>query len=102
MTDRPTAAELVEATREFLEREILPTLDDDRLRFRTLVAINALSIAQREVDSEAEDLLSPEKLSELARWIRAGDVPAGTLALLKRHVAAKLRVASPRYLARYE
>lgn len=102
MTDRPTAAELVEATREFLESEILPTLDDDRLRFRTLVAINALSIAQRELDSKAEDLLSPEKLSELARRIRAGDVPAGTLALLRRHVAAKLRVASPRYLARYE
>jgi Domain of unknown function (DUF6285) len=102
LTDRPIAAQLVEASREFLEREILPTLEDDRLRFRTLVAINALSIAQRELESEGEEGLSAEELAELARRIRAGDVPAGTPALLKRHVAAKLRVASPRYLARYE
>jgi Domain of unknown function (DUF6285) len=102
LTDRPSAAQLVEASREFLEREILPTVKDDRLRFRTLVAINALSIAQRDLESEGEEGLSAEKLAELARRIRAGDVPAGTLAMLKRHVAAKLRVASPRYLARYE
>jgi Domain of unknown function (DUF6285) len=102
VTDRPDAAQLVEATREFLEREILPTLGDDRLRFRTLVAINALSIAQRELESDAEEALSAEELGELARWIRSGNVPAGILPLLKRHVAAKLRVASPRYLARYE
>jgi hypothetical protein len=101
MSDRPTAAELVEATREFLEREVLPTLDDHRLRFRTLVALNALGIAQRELDSDEPDVLSCEEAAELARRIRAGDVPGGTLALLKRHVAAKLRVASPRYLERY-
>ena len=47
-TDRPTAAELATAVREFLETEILPTLDDHRLRFRTLVAMNALSIVERE------------------------------------------------------
>ena len=42
MRDRPSASELVEATREFLEQEVLPTLADQRLRFRALVAINAL------------------------------------------------------------
>lgn len=102
MTDRPSAAGLVEATREFLEREILPTLADDRLRFRTLVAINALSIAQRELESGEDEVLTEDEVARLARQIRGGDVPAGTLALLRRHVAAKLRVASPRYLARYE
>ena len=102
MSDRPTAAELVEATREFLEQEILPTLADPRLRFRTLVAVNALGIAQRELESRAADELSPDELAELARRIRAGDVPEGALKLLKRHVAAKLRIASPRYLERYE
>jgi hypothetical protein len=101
VNDRPTAAELVEATREFLEREVLPTLEDGRLRFRTLVAINALGIAQRELDSTEEDLLPPEQAAELARRIRAGDVPDDALPLLKRHVAAKLRVANPRYLDRY-
>ena len=102
MSDRPTAPELVEATREFLEQEILPTLADPRLRFRTLVAVNALGIAQRELESRAADELSPDELAELARRIRGGDVPRGALELLKRHVAAKLRIASPRYLEPYE
>ena len=101
MSDRPTAAELVEAVREFLEREILPALADHRLRFRTLVATNALGIAQRELDSPADDPLTPEEAEALAQRIRAGDVPPGTLELVKRHVAAKLRVASPRYHERY-
>jgi uncharacterized protein DUF6285 len=99
--DRPTASELVEATREFLEHEVLPTLSDQRLRFRTLVAINALGIAQRELDSAEEEVLSIEEAAELARRIRAADVPEGALALLEREVAAKLRIASPRYLDRY-
>ena len=99
--DRPTASELVEATREVLEHEVLPTLADQRLRFRTLVAINALGIAQRELDSAEEEVLSVEEAAELARRIRAGDVPEGALALLEREVAAKLRIASPRYLDRY-
>jgi hypothetical protein len=99
--DRPTASELVEATREFLEQEVLPTLADRRLRFRALVAINALGIAQRELDSAEPDVLSPEQAAELARRIRAGDVPEGARALLEREVAAKLRIASPRYLDRY-
>lgn len=98
--DRPTGAELVEATREFLEAEILPTLTDQRLRFRTLVAINALGIAQRELESR-EEMLPREELEELARQIRSGDVPADALERLQEHVAAKLRVASPRYLDRY-
>jgi hypothetical protein len=101
VTDRPTAAELVEATREYLEAEILPTLDDQRLRFRTLVAINALGIAQRELESTEEEVLSPEEAAELARRIRAGEIPEGALELLERHVAQKLRVASPGYLERY-
>ncbi len=98
--DRPTAAELVEATREFLETEILPTLTDQRLRFRTLVAINALGIAQRELEA-GEEGLSRGELEQLARQIRSGDVPADALTRLQAHVAAKLRVASPRYLDRY-
>ena len=101
MRDRPTASELVEATREFLEQEVLPTLVDRRLRFRALVAINALGIAQRELDSAEPDVLSAEQAASLARRIRAGDVPDGARALLEREVAAKLRIASPRYLGRY-
>jgi len=98
--DRPTASELVEATREFLDSEILPSVTDQRLRFRTLVAINALGIAQRELES-GEEMLPREELEELAQAIRAGDVPDDALERLRAHVAAKLRVASPCYLERY-
>ena len=94
--DRPTPAELAEAAREFLESEILPTLTDHRLRFRALVAINGLGILQREL--EAEEPGGPEA-DELVRRIRAGDPPP--LDVLKEHVAAKLRIANPRYLERY-
>ena len=101
MRDRPSASELVEATREFLEQEVLPTLADQRLRFRALVAINALGIAQRELDSEEPEVLSTEEAAELARRIRGGDVPEDAPALLEQEVAAKLRIASPRFLDRY-
>jgi hypothetical protein len=93
--DRPVASELAVAVREFLEAEILPAVDDHRLRFRTLVAMNALSIVEREAPA-------PEPRAwETARRIRTGDVRPDDLAALKAEVAAKLRVASPRTLERY-
>ena len=127
MQDRPRASELAEAVREFIETEILPTIDDPRLRFRALVAANGLGILERELalgaplvrrevgalmrllgraDSVPDD---PDELRrrasdlnrELASRIRAGDAPDGTLAHLVATVADKLRVASPRYLERY-
>lgn len=99
MTDRPNARELAAAVREFLETEILPTLDDQRMRFRTLVAMNALSIVEREsppaTPPDEEDL-------ELARRIRAGDVREDDLVALSHKVRERLLVASPSYLERYE
>src|SRR5215213_5960841 len=96
--DRPSAAELADAVREFLETELLPLLDDPRLRFRTLVAMNALGIVEREVAAPPPDR---EKERELARRIRAGEAGVEELARLKDAVAAKLRVSNPRYLERY-
>lgn len=99
MSERPTPDELTEAIEEFLANEILPTLDDHRLRFRTLVALNALGIVRRELPR-----LPPYDDTEqrkLAAQIRAGDVPAGTLARVKADVAGRLRIDSPRYLDRY-
>jgi hypothetical protein len=46
---RPAAAELVEAVREFLEREVLPSLTGDR-RFQGRVAMNVLGIVARELE----------------------------------------------------
>ena len=100
--DRPSPAELCEAVREFLEREILPTLGDHRLKFRTLVAINGLGIAERELRSDVAPGLGRSELATLAERIRRGDVPEGTLAVLKAHVRAKLEVSNPRYLAKYD
>jgi hypothetical protein len=101
MSDRPTALELLEAVAEFLSSEMLPTVHDQRLRFRTLVAMNALGIARRELESD-EPGLGEDELRELARRIRADDVPADAHAVLKEHVAAKLRISNPQYLERYE
>lgn len=128
MQDQPTANELVESVREFLKEEILPDLDDPRARFRTLVAMNALSILGREMVQE-EGLLraeivrlgrllgrdedAPGSLEELksrvtglnrdlARRIRRGETPEGALESLKKTTRDKLVVASPRFLERYE
>jgi signal transduction protein with GAF and PtsI domain len=100
VTERPTAQELAEAIQEFLAGEILPTLTDHRLRFRTLVAVNALGIVYRELAAlPAEDDAAQR---ELAARIRAGDVPPGTVARVKADVEARLRIASPGYLDGYE
>jgi Domain of unknown function (DUF6285) len=99
--DRPAAPELIEAVFEFLSGELLPTLDDHRLKFRTLVAMNALGIARRELEA-GEEGLGEDELRELARRIRAGDVDEGLHARLKEHVAEKLRVSNPAYLEKYE
>jgi hypothetical protein len=100
--DRPTAAELIEAVTEFLSTEMLPAATDHRLKFRTLVALNALGIASRELQAEAEEPLSAGEVVELAKRIRAGDVRDGDHAVLKEQVAAKLRISNPAYLERYE
>ena len=102
--DRPTPQELAEAVREFLQEEILPILDDHRLKFRTLVAINGLGIAERELWATTPPQLNKQREEdwELARKIRAGDVPENAVALLKEQVAQKLRVSNPRALAKYE
>jgi len=100
VSERPTPDELAEAIEEFLAGEILPTLGDHRLRFRMLVALNALGIVRRELTK-----LPPEDAAvqrELAARIRASDVPAGTLAQVKAGVEERLRIASPRYLERYQ
>lgn len=128
MQDRPTTGELADAIREFLKGEILPTLTDPRAKFRTLVAMNALGILEREflledslletehellsrlLDKNASESPSPENLKDrvldlnqdLAGRLRSGDAPEGTLECLKEAVANKLKVASPRYLERYE
>ena len=98
MSGRPTPQELAEAIEEFLSGEILPTLDDPRLRFRTLVALNALGIVKRELVGFPDEDDAAQR--ELAARIRSGDVPAGTLARVRADVEARLRIDSPGFLER--
>jgi Domain of unknown function (DUF6285) len=129
MNDRPTAVELVNAVRHYLENELLPTLTDPRLKFQTLIAANVLSIAERELKTEEVDLTvelavyaelrkhggDPSTTTEMraAVWtanallcekIRHGDYdqPEKFQALARRLrsvVERKLQTANPRYLA---
>jgi hypothetical protein len=89
MTDRPSAVELIEAVRHYLETELLPTLTDARLRFQTLIAANVLAIVGRELPAE-ESLLreewgwlsgvlalagpEPDRLADLRQAVRAANV----------------------------
>lgn len=113
MQNRPTATELADAVRTFLEKEIGPALEDPRLRFRTLVAANALSILERDLALGPELLREEVELlskllgtpgdaaslnAELCQRIRRGEPPAGTLPTLRRIAELKLRIASPKYL----
>src|SRR5512139_807907 len=47
--DAPSARELVEAVREFLQGDVLPGLDG-RTKFHALVAINVLGMVERELE----------------------------------------------------
>lgn len=61
--------------------------------------MNALGIVYRELDVlPAED---DSELRELARKIREGDVPSGTLRRVQADVEARLRIASQPFLERY-
>jgi hypothetical protein len=99
VSDRPTPQELAEAIEEFLAGEILPTLQDHRLRFRMLVALNALGIVYRELAKLAPEEDAEQR--ELASRIRAGEVEPGTLARVKADVERRLQINSPRYVDRY-
>lgn len=128
MQDRPSAQELLDAVREFVTAELLPTISDARLRFRTLIAANLLDMLRRELTLEP-DLLAAEyarlaallgeqrpapantrelaaAVAELQRalcqLIRAGRAPQGCLDAVQEGVRGKLAIANPRYLADFE
>jgi hypothetical protein len=107
LRDRPTAIELVEAVREFLERDVM-TATEGRVQFHTRVAINALNIVQRElehpelVDAHEARLrdLGFDSDAALAAAIRRGDLDdryAEVKAAIKASVDDKLRIANPKY-----
>ena len=113
--DRPTAAELVGAVREFLTSDVMAATTG-RVQFHTRVAVNALGIVERElVDGPAHEAAERERAAallgheddaralerELAARIRDGSLD-DRLDAVHEHVRAtvreKLLVANPGYL----
>ncbi len=125
MNDRPTAVELLDAVRRFLQEEVVPELEGPR-RYHGRVAANVLAIVARELETEEQQLgqewarlaqlldapgAAPAtraalreglraRTDELVRRIRAGEADAGpwrqaVLAHLCATVDAKLAVAKP-------
>ncbi|MCZ7525112.1 MAG: DUF6285 domain-containing protein [Acidimicrobiia bacterium] len=115
MQDRPTAAELVEAVREFLERDVMPATDG-RVSFHARVAANVLGMVERELALDPEiDRSERARLvallghdgsladlnAELARAVRDGsldDRRDEVFAHVRETVRAKLLVTDPRHL----
>jgi hypothetical protein len=107
--DAPDAAELLEAVREWLDRDVIPATEG-RLRFHARVASNVLAMVEREIElgpaqaaAHAGRLaqLGVESDAELARAIRErrlDDRAEELRALLAESVVDKLAVANPRYL----
>jgi hypothetical protein len=115
--DRPTAPELVQAVREFLEHDVLATSTDKRVQFHARVAANALGMIERELAmgraldaterARAAALLGHDDdvrilERELAARIRDGSLD-DRLDAVRDHVRAtvyeKLLVANPGYLS---
>jgi hypothetical protein len=106
--DVPSARELVTAVREFLENDVLGTLEG-RTRFHGLVAVNVLGMVERELElGDAHAGAHAVRLAglgfdddgELAAAIRAGDLDARyseLKAALTDAVRDKLAVANPAY-----
>lgn len=107
--DVPSAGQLVEAVREWLQNDVL-TNTAGRLQYDARVAINALSIVERELTlGAAHAAAHVERLrtlgvaddNALAAAIRSGDLDdrmPEVRALVWQSVRDKLAVANPKYL----
>jgi hypothetical protein len=105
----PTLAELAEAVREFLERDVMAETDG-RLRFHARVAANVLGQIERELAlGPQRDAAHAERLAalgaaddaELAAKIREGAFDERLpelVAALRADTVEKLRIGNPRYL----
>jgi hypothetical protein len=108
--DAPTAAQLVEAVREWIERDVM-TATDPRTKFHARVAANVLLIVEREFElGDAQAAAHAGRLEQLGvaddvelaaaiRERRFEDRAEELRELLLDSVIDKLAVANPKYLA---
>ncbi len=129
MQNRPTAAELLEAIRELLTNEMIPTISDGGLRFKALIAANLLSITEREL-TLSDDLMDQELARlrtlfpgiitagaphrdairtlnrALGAYIRSGEAEGELAERIHAHVRQtlidQLKVSNPKFLAKYK
>jgi hypothetical protein len=106
---RPTAAELVESVREWLERDVM-SQTSGRLQFHARVAVNVLAMVEREMALGSQQLIDhAQRLAELgaandaelAHAIRRGDFDDrdGELRTALLDMARdQLRVANPKHI----
>ncbi|MDQ1395256.1 MAG: hypothetical protein QOG64_515, partial [Acidimicrobiaceae bacterium] len=106
--DMPDAAGLVEAVREFLERDVMGATEG-RIQFHARVAVNVLNMVERELRLGPQQQAAhgdglrrlgyPDEAA-LAAAIRSGqaeDRTAEITEFLRETVRAKLEVANPKY-----
>lgn len=105
----PTAAELIESVREWIERDLLASTEG-RLKFHARVAANVLAIVERELamgeQQEADHAarlvtLGMANDDQLASAIRHGELDDRldeVREVLRADVDAKLAVANPKYM----
>ena len=116
MQDQPSALELLQAVRSFIQDQAIPRLEG-RAAFHARIAVNVLAIVERGLEhGPAQDAAERERLEallghtdsldelnrELCRRIRAGEMDLDTLGLvahLRETTLAKLAVDQPRYAA---
>lgn len=112
--DQPSALEIITAVREFIDRHAIPQLSG-RTAFHARVAVNALAIVARELetgpDANAREHASLEALlgqsgtlhdlnTELCRRIRVGDIDVHDPRLGKHLTAltlSKVEIDQPTY-----
>lgn len=107
--DLPTAAQLLEAVREWIDNDVAPNVSG-RLSFHSRVASNILAMVERELATAPKDAQAhAERLAalgattdeELAAMIRDGSMDgrlAEVLRVLTPSIRDKVQVANPKYL----
>jgi hypothetical protein len=129
MYDRPNLSELIDAARQHFETHVIPAIKGDaKLYFQTLVAINVLKVAERQlalgwthlqaewsrldalygetmpipIDPTEAEMALASRVTALCGEIRAGMYYGEKKALLFDHLLATageaLEVANPKFL----
>ncbi len=91
MSDIPDAPNLLATARKLLLAELLPALPED-LRYAGLMVANAMAIAAREHDQDAEALRA--EAAGLRELLATASPVDGDIAALRRALAAAIRAGA--------